>query len=88
MLRVPNVVLGWIWPRRKLLPRVWSKNGWRDRGRMRARTLEEMQAYADGYNACAAWFESYLIKEKSVEEAIRKMEILRETVNSVVRKEK
>ncbi len=56
--------------------------------KMRTRTFEEMQAYVDGYNACAEWFESYLIREKSVDEAIRKMEILKEAVNSVVRKEK
>ena len=54
---------------------------------MRARTFEEMQAYVDGYNACAEWFESYLIREQSIDEAIRKMEILKEAVNSVVRKE-
>lgn len=54
---------------------------------MRARTPDEMKAYVEGYNACAEWFESYLIREESVEEAIRKMEILKEAVNSVVRKE-
>ena len=53
---------------------------------MRARTVDEMLAYLDGFNACFDWFEKYL-SEVSVEEATEKMEKLKQAVNSVVRKE-
>jgi len=57
----------------------------KERG-LKPRTIGEMQAYIDGYNACAEWLESYLIREQSVDEALRKLGILKDVVNSVMRK--
>ena len=55
---------------------------------MRARTVDEMLAYLDGFNACFDWFEKYLSEEETIEDALKKMEKLKQAVNSVVRKEK
>ena len=54
---------------------------------MRARTVEEIKAFADGYNMCFKQFIEQLKGRKSVNEAIKKMEIMKEAVNSVVERE-
>lgn len=49
------------------------------------RTDEEMQAYVDGYNACFEKFrETLLQRNTGADKAIRKMEMLKEAVNSVL----
>lgn len=51
---------------------------------MRKRTKEEIEAYADGYNACFNAFCDNLKHRKSVMDAVKKMEIMRAAVNGVV----
>ena len=49
------------------------------------RTDKEVQAYVDGYNACFEKFrETLLQKNTGADKAIRKMEMLKEAVNSVL----
>lgn len=49
------------------------------------RTDEEVQAYVDGYNACFEKFrETLLQRNVGAGKAIRKMEALKEAVNSVL----
>ena len=52
---------------------------------MTKRTKEETQAYVDGYNACFKKFrETLLLRNVGTNKAIRKMEMLKEAVNSVL----
>lgn len=49
------------------------------------RTDKEVQAYVDGYNACFEKFrETLLQRNTGADKAIRKMEMLKEAVNSVL----
>lgn len=49
------------------------------------RTDGELQAYVDGYNACFEKFrETLLQRNVGADKAIRKMEMLKEAVNSVL----
>lgn len=54
---------------------------------MRARTLDEMKAYVQGYNICFDQFMHYLQISKNVREAIGKMRAIREAVNAVIEEE-
>ena len=51
---------------------------------MNKRTNEEVKAYVDGYNACYDRFVEVLMQRGSVTTAIRKMEMRKEAVNSVL----
>ena len=51
---------------------------------MNKRTNEEVQAYVDGYNACYEKFVEILLGRNGVNTAIRKMEMRKEAVNSVL----
>lgn len=51
---------------------------------MRMRSNEEVIAYVDGYNACYNHFFECLKGQKSVREAIRKMETYKSAVNACV----
>ena len=48
------------------------------------RTEGEVKAYVDGYNACYDKFVEILLGRNGVNTAIRKMEMLKEAVNSVL----
>ena len=54
---------------------------------LKMRTPEEMKAYVDGYNACNKQFRECLKNRKSVEEAVKKMDVFVATVNGVVERE-
>ena len=51
------------------------------------RTPEEMKAYVEGYNACDKLFRKYLKKEKTVEDAVKQMDIFVATVNGIIDRE-
>lgn len=52
---------------------------------MKTRNDEEVKAYVDGYNACFNKFcETLLQRNTGTDKAIRKMEMLKEAVNSVL----
>lgn len=52
------------------------------------RTDAEIKAYIDGYNDCFKQFCECFKGRKSLNDAIKKMELYREAVNNVVEKEK
>ena len=52
---------------------------------MRKRTPEEIKAYADGYNDAYEQFKKCLIGRKSVNDAIKRMDIFVFAVNNVIR---
>ena len=54
---------------------------------LKMRTPEEMKAYVDGYNACNKQFRECLKNRKSVEDAVKKMDVFVATVNEVVKRE-
>lgn len=54
---------------------------------LKMRTPEEMKAYVDGYNACNKQFRECLKNRKSVEEAVKKMDVFVATINGVVERE-
>ena len=54
---------------------------------LKMRSPEEMKAYVDGYNACNKQFRECLKNRKSVEEAVKKMDVFVATVNGVVERE-
>lgn len=54
---------------------------------LKMRTPEEMKAYVDGYNACNKQFRECLKNRKSLEDAIKKMDVFVATVNGVVERE-
>lgn len=54
---------------------------------LKMRTPEEMKAYVDGYNACNKQFRECLKNRKSVEDAVKKMDVFVATVNEVVERE-
>jgi len=57
--------------------------------KLKARNDEEVKAYVDGYNACFNKFrETLLQRNVGTDKAIRKMEMLKEAVNSVLLMEK
>lgn len=55
---------------------------------LKKRTPEEMKAYAEGYNACNEMFKKYLKQERSVEDAIKTMDVFAAVVNGDIGKEK
>lgn len=55
--------------------------------KLKNRTPEEMKAYVDGYNACDKLFRKYLKKEKTVEDAVKQMNIFVAAVNGVIGRE-
>ena len=55
--------------------------------KLKNRTPEEMKAYVDGYNACDKLFRKYLKKEKTVEDAVKQMDIFVAAVNGVIGRE-
>lgn len=54
---------------------------------LKKRTPEEMKAYVEGYNACDEMFRKYLKKEKTVEDAVKTMDVLVAAVNGAMGKE-
>ena len=56
--------------------------------KLKNRTPEEMKAYVDGYNACDKLFRKYLKKEKTVEDAVKQMDIFVAAVNGVIGRER
>ena len=56
--------------------------------KLKMRTPEEMKAYVDGYNACDKLFRKYLKKEKTVEDAVKQMDIFVAAVNGVIGRER
>ena len=57
--------------------------------KLKARNDEEVKAYVDGYNACFNKFRETLLQRNiGTDKAIRKMEMLKEAVNSVLLMEK
>ena len=56
--------------------------------KLKKRTPEEMKAYVDGYNACDKLFRKYLKKEKTVEDAVKQMDIFAAAVNGVIGRER
>ena len=54
---------------------------------LKMRTSEEMKAYVEGYNACNKLFRKYLKKEKTVEDAVKQMDIFVAAVNGVIGRE-
>ena len=56
--------------------------------KLKKRTPEEMKAYIEGYNACNKLFRQYLKKEKTVEAAVKQMDIFVAAVNGVIVREK
>lgn len=53
--------------------------------KLQARNKEEIKAYVDGYNSCFEKFrETLLQRNVGADKAIRKMEMLKESVNSVL----
>lgn len=55
--------------------------------KLKKRTPEEMKAYVDGYNACDKLFRKYLKKEKTVDDAVKQMDIFVAAVNGVIGRE-
>ena len=55
--------------------------------KLKKRTPEEMKAYVEGYNACNKLFREYLKKEKTVEDAVKQMDIFVAAVNGVIGRE-
>ncbi len=55
--------------------------------KLKKRTPEEMKAYVEGYNACNKLFRTYLQKEKTVEDAVKQMDIFVAAVNGVIGRE-
>ena len=55
--------------------------------KLKKRTPEEMKAYVDGYNTCDKLFRKYLKKEKTVEDAVKQMDIFVAAVNGVIGRE-
>lgn len=51
---------------------------------MKARNKEEVKAYVDGYNACYNHFVNALMQRGNPNKAIEKMEMMKESVNSVL----
>lgn len=56
--------------------------------KLKKRTPEEMKAYVEGYNACNKLFREYLKKEKTVEDAVKQMDIFVAAVNGVIGRER
>lgn len=55
--------------------------------KLKKRTPEERKAYVEGYNACNKLFREYLKKEKTVEDAVKQMDIFVAAVNGVIGRE-
>lgn len=55
---------------------------------LKKRTPEEMKAYVEGYNACNEMFKKYLKQERSVEDAIKTMDVFVAAVNGAMGKER
>ena len=51
---------------------------------MELRTIEEIKAYVEGYNACFDEFCRQLKSRKSLLDAKRKMEIMKDAINKVI----
>lgn len=54
---------------------------------LKKRTPEERKAYVEGYNACNETFRKYLKQERSVEDAIKTMDVFAAAVNGAIGKE-
>lgn len=52
--------------------------------KLKMRTLEEMKAYVEGYNACNKQFRECLENNKTVMDAVKEIDTFVATVNGII----